>query len=200
MSAGSVRNCSIAPPSPPKLGGNQSRVALNSPQNWGPGGARNSLAYRLLGSKRIRRLRRGVTLIEVLAASLVIAVCVSALVGLWSLSFAMTGDIYDQDIACTLARNTLETIRENGFYYTAEAPASTPVVHYYDGNQNNLDSKPSSARYKVTTTVVSDRTISGSNPVQPAEDALRTVTITVTPATSGKILYQTNTYLVRAGL
>jgi uncharacterized protein (TIGR02598 family) len=150
--------------------------------------------------RRLPRRRRGDTLMEVLVASLIVGVCVSALVSLWSLSYMLTRDTDDQDVAYTLARQALEAVKQTGFYNTAEAPSSAPVTHYFDANQTNLDNQSSSARYKVRTTVISDKTVNGSNPVQPQDDALRTVTVTVTLVSGGTALYQTSTYLARAGI
>src|SRR6185437_3642779 len=102
-------------------------------------------------ARKSKRGRRGETLVEVLVAALIVGVCIASLVSLWSFSFMTTRDSDDQDIAYTLARNAIETVKQTGFAFTPEAPASAPVVHYYDSNQANLDSKPTTARFKVTT-------------------------------------------------
>src|SRR5579871_673802 len=123
--------------------------------------------------------RRGFSYIEIMTATLILAVCVTALVSTWYVAMNMTVSTNEQGIAYNLARETLEQLKETGFDNTAEAPPTTPVVHYYDINQNSMDATPTAARFKVTTTVVSDLTIANSNPVQPAMNALRTVTVTV---------------------
>ena len=80
------------------------------------------------------------------------------------------------------------------------APATAPLVHYYDINTVNKDSAPTTARYKVTTTVVSDSVVNGSSPTAPSPNALRLVTTTVTLASSGATLTTLTTYLVRNGI
>jgi prepilin-type N-terminal cleavage/methylation domain-containing protein len=149
---------------------------------------------------KVGRRRRGVTLIEILVASLIVSVCVASLTSLWSFSYTLTTRTYDQDAAYALARNTLEAIKQTGFTYTAEAPTNAPVVHYYKADMTPTDNNTAAARYKVSASVVSDLIVSGSNPVQPANNALRTVTVTVALYPGGQTIYQSGTYLVRAGI
>lgn len=146
------------------------------------------------------RWRRGTTLMEVLVASLIVSFCVTGLVNVWYFAVNMTVKTNDLSTSINLARQQMETIKETGFTYTSEAPATSPIVHYYDINENNVDSTPSSARYTVSTTVVSDATVSGSNPVTPTNTALRTVTVTVALKSSGATLYQLVSYLARSGV
>lgn len=149
---------------------------------------------------RAGKKRRGVTLIEILVASLIVGVCVTALTSLWSFSYTLTTRTYDEDAAYALARNALEAIKETGFAYTAEASTSAPVVHYYRADMALTDNDTAAARYKVSASVVSDLIVSGSNPVQPANNALRTVTVTVALYPGNQTIYQSGTYLVRAGI
>ena len=105
--------------------------------------------------------------------------------------------------AYNLARQQMEVIKETGFYNTTEYTIAAPLVHYYDGSMNNVDATPANARYKVATSVVSDLTKSGVTPTAPADNALRTVTITVTlyPATTPVTTLATMaTYMSRAGI
>lgn len=146
------------------------------------------------------RRRHGTTFVEVLVAAAICVLCMSIMIQLWSFSMWFTVQTTDNAVACDLARETVEMLKETGFSQTPEAPASAPLVHYYDVNTVNLDSKPAAARYKVTTTVVSDSVVSGSNPTTPAPNALRLVTTTVTLVSSGKTLTTLITYLVRAGI
>ncbi len=140
------------------------------------------------------------TFIEVLVASAICVLCMSIMIQLWAFSTFFTVQTTDNAVACDLARQTLETLKETGFSQTPEAPSSAPLIHYFDINTNNMDSNTSAARYKVTTTVVSDSTVSGSNPTTPSPTALRLVTITVTLVSGGKTLTTLTTYFARNGI
>jgi hypothetical protein len=140
------------------------------------------------------------TFIEVLVASAICVLCLSVMIQLWAFSTFFTVQTTDNAVACDLARQTMETLKETGFSQTPEAPATAPLVHYFDVNTNNMDINPTTARYKVTTTVVSDTIISGSSPTTPAPNALRLVTTTVTLVSSGKTLATITTYFARNGI
>jgi hypothetical protein len=135
-------------------------------------------------------------------ASLVLSVSLCAIVGTWYVSMGMTLNTSDQGVATNLARMTMESIKSTGFYNTAEAPTSTPTIHYYDGSCVNQDANPnsSSARYAVYITVVSSATVTGSSPTQPTDSAVRTVTIIVKLRETGTALLQYTSNLARAGL
>ncbi len=151
---------------------------------------------------RIRSVRRhtGSTYLEVIVASAVCVLSLSVMIQLWAFSMQLAARTTDKAVACSLARQTVETLKETGFSQTPEATSSAPLVHYFAVDTSNQDNAPNSARYKVTTTVVSDATVAGSNPVTPAPTALRQVTVTVTLAQSGTTLTTLTTYLVRAGI
>ncbi len=144
--------------------------------------------------------RAGVTYMEVLCASAVCVLSLSVMIQLWAFSMQFSARTTDTAIACSLARQTIETLKETGFSQTAEAPASAPLVHYFDIATGNMDNSSNTARYKVSTTVVSDFTVPASNPVAPAANALRTVTVTVSLAQLGTQLTTITTYLTREGI
>ncbi len=146
------------------------------------------------------RRRSGLSYVEVLVASAICVLCMSIMIQLWSFSVLLTVQTTDNAVACDLARQTVEALKETGFTQTPEAPTSAPLVHYFDIGTHNLDSTPTAARYKVATTVVSDYTIPASNPVLPAGNALRTVTTTVTLVSTGVTLTTLTTYLSREGI
>src|SRR5579862_7220343 len=139
--------------------------------------------------------RRGVTYIEVLVASGLAVTSLAAMVSMWYFAARMTLQTNNKAIAYVLARQTMENIKETGFTNTAEAPSSAPVVHYYDSGETLRDSNTTLATFRVSTTVVSDIPLAGSNPVQPDPTALRTVTVTVTSYPAGQSLCTLNTYL-----
>jgi hypothetical protein len=144
--------------------------------------------------------RAGFSYVEVIVASAVCVLCLSIMIQLWSFSMLLTMQTTDNAVACDLARQTVEALKETGFSQTPEAPASAPLLHYFDIGTHNLDSAPTTARYKVTTTVVSDFTVAGSNPTAPAGNALRQVTTTVTLVSTGVTLTTLTTYLCREGI
>ena len=146
------------------------------------------------------RRRSGFSYVEVIVASAVCVLCLSIMIQLWSFSVLLTMQTTDNAVACDLARQTVEALKETGFTQTPEAPSSAPLVHYFDVKTVNLDSTPATARYKVTTTVVSDYIVGGSNPVTPAGNALRQVTTTVTLVSTGTTLTTLTTYLSREGI
>lgn len=142
--------------------------------------------------------RRGMSLVEVLVAALILGVSLAAMVGLWYFSANMTASAEDTAVAYNLARKAIEGAKETGFFNTPEASTSTPVTHYYDASESLQDGTPSAARYRVTTSVVSSSYASGSTTV-PANNATRTVIVTVFLSSNGSALYSTGTYLVRSG-
>ena len=139
-------------------------------------------------------------LMEVLVAALIVGSSLAALVSAWRFSYFLTIRTDDKGIAYSLARQTVETVKQTGFTNTAEITVAAPVVHYFNAQEQNLDAAPASARYKVSLSVVSDALVSGSSPATPTPDALRTVTVTVTLLQTGETLYQTSAYLARAGV
>ncbi len=135
-------------------------------------------------------------MIEVLVAALIVGTGLAAMVSSWYFSFNMTGQSTDKSVAYSLARQTLENVKETGFSNTAEIPSSSPQVNYYDALGNNQNSNTSAARYKTTLTVVSSQ-LNGN---VPAPTAIRTVSIVVASTLNGKTICQINTYLVQAGI
>jgi hypothetical protein len=136
----------------------------------------------------------------VCVAALILAACLAAISSTWYFCFSLAVQAADRAAGYSLRRMTVEAIKETGFYNTPEAPAASPIVHYYDGQETNKDSSSSTARYKVTTTVVSNLTVANSSPVQPQTGALRTITVTVTLTSTGTTVCQTATYLTRSGI
>lgn len=155
-----------------------------------------------LGNRRRHRMR-GTSFVEVLVSALVFAMCAIVIVLLWKFNYNMSQLATDQGVATNLARLQMEVVKETGFYNTTEYTVASPLVHYYDGGQNLSDADTASARYKVTTTVISDLTKSGVIPKAPTDNALRTVTVSVTvfpPITGYPTLALMTTYLSRAGI
>lgn len=146
-----------------------------------------------------RRCESGFTFIELMVAAVIMIIGLMGLINLWIFSYQVTTNTDYAGIAYNLGRQTIERTKMLGF---ANAPEGT-FTTYYDGDQNQVSQTSGSAVYQVTTSIVSDATQSGS-PGQigavPASSALRTVTVTVSLVSSGKVVYQTNTYLADDGI
>jgi Tfp pilus assembly protein PilV len=161
-----------------------------------------------MGPKRIlqtgvragRKRQRGVTFIEVLVAALILVSCLAAVCSTLVFMFSMSTQTVDKAVAYNLGRRQVEIVKETGFYNTAEALSSAPQIDYYDGNFTLMNTNPNVARYKVVTTVTSDIIISASNPIRPADTALRDVRVKVYINGTPNIAYQTATYLSRSGI
>jgi len=157
------------------------------------------MGYNLYRTRHTGRrfARRGITLVETLVASLMAGVCLAGITSYWSFAYSLTAQTDQLSVAYNLGRHATEEARETGFSAT---PEGTSVL-YYD-NQGGSESATLAANhsYSVTTVVSSDLTVNGSSPVQPAPNALRTVTITVTLLSTGRTVYQTSTYFAKAGV
>jgi Tfp pilus assembly protein PilV len=136
---------------------------------------------------------KGITMMEVLVAGVVLITCVVALVQFMYVNFALTGQAEDISSAYSMARTAIETVRQQGF---SNAPEGSSTV-YYDGSATfpPSTSQVSSSVFSCNTNIVSD-IFSGSN---PAPTALRTVTVTVTRLSNSLIVYQTTTALADYG-
>ena len=169
--------------------------------SWAPPNRRHQKMGKSAASSRGRRGRiSALSYIEVLVASAVCVLSLSVMIQLWSVSMNIQVRSADLAAAYNLERQTLEQVVESGFTDTVEAPSYAPSVHYYDGNQNLMDTSPATARYKVATTVVSSALVSGSNPPVPTTSALRLVTVAVTLVPTKAALCQVSAYLTRGGV
>lgn len=144
-------------------------------------------------SRHRRRTKRGFTLIEVLVAAVIVSVCLAATVSMWYFSFRMSVNTDAQGAAYNLGRRAMEEVKETGFQDTVEGTATL----YYDKLGGSKSATRVAAHVYSVTTVVTSSKLNGS---VPASDALRTVSITVTSLATNQTLYQTSTYLVRAGI
>ena len=109
--------------------------------------------------------------------------------------------------AYNIARKWLEDARQKGFKYQNLPEGS--LTKYYNSKglyQSNTttdgsDSNFSGARFKMVRTVTSDKfTVESGGGTHPSDTALRTVVVTVTYVSSGEIVEQSWTHLVRSGV
>ena len=146
---------------------------------------------RLLRSYRLRRgRRRGVTLIELLVASVIVATSLMGLVSAWMFSFQVTRRSDETEVAYNLARSAVEQLRAYGFYYAD--PSIIPA--WYDVNQQQTASS-TGAYYHL---VVAVRNGSDAPP-GAGHLILRQVDATVTRVSDGTAIYHTSTYLALGG-
>ena len=140
-----------------------------------------------------RRKRCAFTLIELLCASVIVGTCIAAIVSTWAFAFGLTAKSDRQSVGYSLGRRALEEVKETGFQDT---PEGTTTV-YYNSTGGSRSTTPASNHTYSVTTVVSTDVMNGS---VPASTALRTVTVTVTFRSTSTTVYQSYTYLARAGI
>jgi Tfp pilus assembly protein PilV len=149
---------------------------------------------------RINRCRkRGITLVELLVAALLMSIGLMGMVQMWAFSYTMTSRTDDLSIAYNLGRQEMERVKMSGFTGAAEGT----VDKYYDVNQVYLGSTPGTSRFHCSVSVVSSAVKSGSIGTAgavPDDAALRTVTVTVRRTGSAGSLYTSSTYLVKGGV
>ena len=158
-----------------------------------------------MSNMRVRRRRRkGVTYIEVIVASLILAISLCAMASMWYFSFNMSGNTDSKGVAYAIGRHALEEVKETGFRYAAEG---TTTLYYDSSGGSESTTKQSNSAYQVTVVVTSDKlSTSDSGSSVPADDALRSVVVTVTllvnqgSTTSGTAVYTTGTYMARSGV
>lgn len=151
-----------------------------------------------------RRRRKGVTYIEVIVASLILAISLCAMASMWYFSFNMSGNTDSKGVAYAIGRHALEEVKETGFRYAAEG---TTTLYYDNTGGSESTTQQSSSAYQVSVVVTSDKlSTSDSGSSVPADDALRSVVVTVTllknegSTTSGTTVYTTGTYMARSGV
>jgi prepilin-type N-terminal cleavage/methylation domain-containing protein len=136
---------------------------------------------------------KGFTLIEVLAASVIVGTCLAAVVSMWAVAFTLSTNADHKSVGYNLGRRALEEAKQTGFQDTAEGT----TTNYYDATGGSRSATRTSAHsYSVAVTVSTD-SISGG---VPAPAALRTVSITVRFLRPDTTVYQCSTYLARAGI
>lgn len=141
---------------------------------------------------RLRR-QRGFTLIELLCASVIVGTCIAAIVSTWAFAFGITAKSDRQSVGYSLGRRAIEEVKETGFQDTTEGTTTV----YYDSTGGSRNTTPASNHTYSVTTVVSTDVMNGA---VPASTALRTVTVTVTFRSTSTTVYQSYTYLARAGI
>lgn len=143
-----------------------------------------------------RRRRRGATIIEGLAAAVVLALSLAGMVSMWSFTVQASSSTDRLGVSYSLARKVMEESKILGFPNVPEGTTTT----YFD-----KDAQPTSAggaKYTVS------RTVTTTNPVylthvqtgtQTLIGGVRTVTVFVDAAEGTAEDFRMTTYLVNTG-
>jgi Tfp pilus assembly protein PilV len=153
--------------------------------------------------------KRGLGIVEVLVAGVIMAMSLAAIASMFSFGFRVTRRSDDKSVAYNISRKELERIRSEGFKNTIIVRNSEGVITsqgrdgsetvYYNTSGTKL-SNSSGATYSVSITVTSDRSDTVGGVSRPADDALRTVLISVTSLADNTVVFSDGTYLTRSGL
>ena len=148
---------------------------------------------------RSRSLKGGLSFVEILAAAAIIGVSLTALIGLFFFGQNMVDNSDDVAVGVNLARQRIEIYRALGFRY---APEGAMNLYYDRSALNPTVSQGSSSYFHLNGNVSSDRLEYNAslNAYYPNDLALRTVTVTVTRVSDGRIMAKLVTYLARSGI
>ena len=129
------------------------------------------------------------TLIELLIGGLIMAVSLAAIVSLFAFAFTITQRNDDKSVAYNIAREELERIRFEGFSnaLVVRDSGGTVTSKFHDGTRvtyyNSAGvalASSTGAAYSATLVITSDEVVTLSDgSIRPADDALRTVSVTV---------------------
>ena len=156
---------------------------------------------------RTKRKQSGAGYIEVLVSSLILALSLLAALSLYGFSMTLVEKTGDEGYAYNIARRWLEDARQKGFPYTKLPEGTTTRYYTAKGmdsggtDPNGSSSSFADAKFRMDRVVISDKftTVSGGA-THPADTSLRTVTVTVTRISTGQVVEQTGTTLVRSGV
>jgi Tfp pilus assembly protein PilV len=146
-----------------------------------------------------RKSERGFSYVEILVSALLMSIGLMGLLNTWLFSFRISMNTDDSAIAYSLGRFSLERVKMTGFVASEEGTTNS----YYSGNEVATTAGSATCRYKVTRTLTSSAVTAGTIGVSgavPADNALRTLVVTVRMYSTNAILYSTTTYLARAGV
>jgi prepilin-type N-terminal cleavage/methylation domain-containing protein len=134
--------------------------------------------------------QRGLTLIEVLVALLLLAAGLSGLMGLWTFGFNVTRHSQDLGVGYNIARQEIERAKNIGFLLLPEAT----WTRGYDG-LGNVAASPS-PHFTATATV---QTIPDANG-QLNTSCLRTLHVRVNAREGNEVVFESTTYLTWGGI
>ncbi len=127
-------------------------------------------------------------MIEALIASAILVTTLAGITSMWYVSFNMTNSSDAIGVAYMIGRRQFEYVKQNGYQTGGfQLAADGTSTAYFDDAGNVISGTPSSYIYSAVT-------------VMATTNGLQTVTVTVTSASSNTPLYQSSTYLVKAGI
>jgi Tfp pilus assembly protein PilV len=138
------------------------------------------------------RLRRGVTLVETLIASLIVTITLFGAVALFGAAYTQNNLTAEDSIAAAIAKREIEEAKNLGFLNLPEGETTSYFDAYGEGGGTT---KLATSVYAATLDVDSTA-LSGS---APTTAALRVVTVTVKRASDNAVLETTGTYLAWGG-
>jgi prepilin-type N-terminal cleavage/methylation domain-containing protein len=130
---------------------------------------------------------RGVTLVEVMVASLILVVGMMGITTAWIFSMNLTRTTDETAVSFNIARSTVERIRGIGFQFT---PIATTEAFY---DSSGITAGKNGAYYRAVTKV------SEAGMAAPPLDQ-KEIRVTVNRVSDGKVLFATRTYLTLGGL
>jgi len=135
--------------------------------------------------------RRGLSLIELLVAVVLLATALAGLIGLWSFGFSTTRHSQDVGVAYSIARQEVERAKNIGFLML---PRNWERVQGYDG----LGHESTAPNPHFTARVMMDE---GVPPGDLNSASLRSMKVQVWrgPTEGYELIFETITYLTRGG-
>ena len=138
-----------------------------------------------------KRSRRGLAMMDVLAATLIITVTMIGTLGIFFRILNLTSRTVEASTASNLARRTVEDAKVQGF---DDLPDGT-TTKYYNLSGASLSSSTGST-FKVVMVVATDVYDPDGT---PSDKALRSILVTVSRQSDSTALETTGTYLAKGG-
>lgn len=140
-----------------------------------------------LRSKR-RTARRGNAMVHALVASAILAMTLAGVTSMWYVAFNLTAQADDVGLAYDIARHRIEDVKQEGYNAAGfQLAADVTQTNNYDDQGNDTTNSDDNHIYQTQT-------------VLSTTNGLQTVTVSVTGPHSANVLYQSSTYLVKAGI
>jgi len=137
---------------------------------------------------------------EVLFASLIVAVCIIGVVSMWAFAMNTTRGTDNSGAGYQIARRTLEKYKSMGFYNAPEAAAGSPITFYYDVDGGGESASSTGKYFRAETTIVSDILETKNGVTSPADNAVRAVIVTVYRVSDNRQMFKSGTLLARSGI
>jgi hypothetical protein len=143
-----------------------------------------------MNGRNSRRLRvcNGSVIMQALAAAAILATTLAGITSMWYISFNLTGESDEMGVAYMIGRARFENLKQNGYQTGGFQLASDgTATNYYDSAGNDITSDPTNYVFSAVT-------------VLSTTGGLQTATVKVCGPSRTSPLYQSSTYLVKAGV